>query len=153
MISKPIIKQIKINATAEKVWQVLLEPEMYQKWAKEFSLGSYYINSENLAVGSKVVFTDDSIYGLIGKVTINETNKQIQFTYEGQISNGVEDYTSEDVINGLKGSTETYILSESEGITTLEIDAPMGEAWYDDMILSWDKALTVIKELAESKDY
>jgi uncharacterized protein YndB with AHSA1/START domain len=152
MIWKTIIKQIKINASAEKVWQVLLEPEMYQKWAKEFSPDSYYINSENLALGSKIIFTDKSMsYGLIGKVTINQPNAQIQFTYDGQMTGGIEDYTSEMVIKNLKDSTETYTLSEIGGVTTLDINAPMGEEWYDDMLLTWDKALQTIKKLSEEK--
>jgi hypothetical protein len=152
MIWKPIIKQIKINANAQTVWNVLLDSEMYKKWAKEFAPNSYYINTENLAVGSNIIFTDDSkTYGMIGKVTTNDQAKQIQFTYDGQLSNGKEDYTSEMVTSGLKGSTETYTLNENEGITTLEINAPMGEDWYDDMLVSWDKALMVIKELSEVK--
>jgi hypothetical protein len=152
MIWKPIIKQIKINANAQTVWSVLLDPEMYKKWAKEFAPNSYYINTENLAVGSNIIFTDDSkTYGMIGKVTTNDQAKQIQFTYVGQLFNGEEDYTSEMVTSGLKGSTETYTLIENEGATTLEINAPMGEDWYDDMLVSWDKALSVIKELSEVK--
>ena len=62
----------------------------------------------------------------------------------------MEDFESDDA-KGIKGSLETYKLSEMNGVTHLVIESDMGEDYFEKMSLAWNKALIKIKELAENK--
>lgn len=144
MTWKPINKQITINATLEKVWQVLLSKRTYLLWAVVFQEGSDYIAEDNFAVGSKVVFTDGGNNGMICKVSINEPNQKIQFTFTGELKNGVETN-----VDSFAGVTETYTLTQKNDGILLEVETSMADKWYDSMDQAWDKAIVIIKELSE----
>ena len=45
---------------------------------------------------------------------------------------------------------ESYTLTDEEGITHLHVESDMGEERFDDMNSARDKAMSKIKELAES---
>lgn len=47
------------------------------------------------------------------------------------------------------GFKEQYHLTESDGVTTLDIDTVMADEYHEFMMEAWDKALVRIKELAE----
>ena len=61
-----IRKSIGIGASKEKVWQVLFDEKYLPIWYAEFSLGARAQGTWR--VGSKVLFTDISGGGLVGKV-------------------------------------------------------------------------------------
>jgi hypothetical protein len=144
---KPITKQISIKAPAFKVWEVLFTDSTYRIWSSVFSEGSYF--ETDWKVGSKALFTDKEGYGLLGIITENTPQKTMSIEYNGQIAQGVEDFTSQEVLNGVKGATETYNLSESNGVTTLTVDLSVNENWFDMMDEGWGKAIVKIKELSE----
>lgn len=144
---KPIVKQISINAPASKVWEVLFTDATYRIWTSVFSEGSYFETDWNL--GSKAIFTDQEGYGLIGKIVQNVPQEIMAIEYAGQLVKGIEDFTSEEVMNGIKGTTERYALSESDGVTNLEVALNINENWFDMMSEGWDKAVVKIKELSE----
>jgi hypothetical protein len=98
-------------------------------------------------VGSKAMFTDNSGSGIVGRVVENKPNEVLSLEYEGEVVAGVEEYHSE-IAKGVKGSRETYRLSEKGDITSLSIECDMAEQYFDYMSAAWDKALEKIKELA-----
>lgn len=51
-----------------------------------------------------------------------------------------------------KGTKETYLVSEDNGVTTLKLEQEISESAYDWMSDAWDKAFHLVKELAESKE-
>ena len=147
MSFKPIVKQIDINASASKVWDILFSDSTYRIWAGVFSESSYF--ETDWKVGSKALFTDKEGYGLLGTITQNIPQQTMSIEYNGQLAQGIEDFTSEEVLKGIKGSTETYNLSESDGITTLNVSLTINENWFDMMDEGWSKAVVKIKELSE----
>lgn len=144
MSLKPINKQITINASTNKVWQVLLSKETYLKWATVFQEGSDYTAEKNFEKGSKVIFGDGSGNGMVCVVSINQPNHKIQFTFTGEISDGVEKSMGD-----FDGMTETYTLSEVTGGVLLEVETTMSDEWFESMDKAWDKAMIIIKELSE----
>ena len=148
MATKTIKKSIVINATPEQAWNALLDHENYKIWAGEFSPGSYA--DTDWKEGSKVVFTDGSGYGILGRVIKHEPNHIISFEYDSVLEKGEENSTSESSLT-IKGAHETYILTQNDDKTlTLDIAADMWEEYYDDMVEAWDRALNKIKELSEA---
>jgi uncharacterized protein YndB with AHSA1/START domain len=143
---KTIKKSIEINASREKVWQVLTEDRYTKIWYSEFHEGSQAETDWQL--GSKAVFKDPDGNGIVGTIIKNTPLEIITIEYSGMIMNNVEDYDS-DWAKAMKGVQETYILSEKDGITTLNIECGMMDEMYDMMDGLWDKALAKFKELAE----
>jgi uncharacterized protein YndB with AHSA1/START domain len=141
-----IKKTIEINASKEKVWEVLTEDRYTKIWYAEFHEGSHAIT--DWKVGSKAVFTDGSGNGIIAKITKNDPTEILSMEYSGMLINGKEDYESE-MACGVAGGSETYIMLEKEGVTTLDVEADMNDEMYDMMSGLWEKAFAKLKELAE----
>ena len=148
MKTKKIKKSIDISAPKEKVWDVLLNDKFSRQWYAEFSEGSHA--ETDWKVGSKVVYTDNSKGGLVGKVIANKPNEELTVEFTGVVYNAVENYDSEDA-KAMKGALETYKLSGKSGNTNLAIESDMGEEWFEPMSQAWDKALGKIKSLSEKK--
>lgn len=148
MESQRIKKSIEINAPKEKVWDVLLQDKFTRVWYAEFSEGSHA--ETDWKVGSKVVFTDSSESGLVGKVMVNKPHEIISVEYQGLVMAGKEDYESDDA-KAVKGGRETYQLSEKDGVTRVSIEADMSAEYFESMSVAWDKALLKIKTLSENK--
>jgi hypothetical protein len=144
MTLKPINKQITIKSTPAKIWNVLLSKETYLQWAKVFMEGSTYDADNNFEKGSKVIFGDGTGNGLVAIVSINEPSHKIQFTYTGEISEGVEKSAG-----SFDGASETYTLTQNGEEVLLDVETSMGDEWYDSMDKAWDKAILIIKELSE----
>jgi uncharacterized protein YndB with AHSA1/START domain len=147
MKHKAINDSISIDAPKETVWKVLVTDELTRAWYAEFSEGSHAIT--DWKQGSKAIFTDNSMFGLIGRITDNKTAERLSITYEGILHDGVEDYESEKAAE-MKGAVETYTLSEENGKTTMSVHLMLPEEFYDMMSEAWTRALGKIKQLAES---
>ncbi len=148
MEKQTIKKSIEINAPKEKVWEVLLNDKFNRIWYAEFSEGSHA--ETDWKVGSKAVFTDNTEFGLVGKVIVNKAYEVISIEYQGVVIAGKEDYES-DIASSVKGGRETYMLSEKENVTHLSIECDMSEELFESMSLLWDRALQKVKELSETK--
>jgi uncharacterized protein YndB with AHSA1/START domain len=146
MEKKTIRKSVEVNAPGADVWAVLLNDNFTRIWYGEFSEGAYA--ETDWQQGSKVVFKDESGSGMVGKVVVNQPEEILSVEYQGLLMAGQEDYESADA-QAVKGGRETYRLSDNGGRTLLAIEADMGEAFFDDMSVAWDRALQKIKELAE----
>lgn len=147
MEMQTIKREIDINASKEKVWNVLLDDTFTRAWYKEFSEGTHV--ETDWEVGSKAVFTDNTGDGLISSVIANKPAELLSMQFEGMVKNGVEDYESAGA-KALKGGFETYRLSERNGVTHLAITSDTGADYFEFMAAAWDKALQKIKELSES---
>lgn len=143
-----INKSIDIGASKEKVWNVLTRDEMTRSWYKAFNDGAYA--ETDWKQGSKVIFKDGTENGMIGKIVASEPGKIISTEFEGMLVNGVEDYDSQDAKN-IKGFKETYHISGDGNQSTLLIEQETSDEYGDMMQTMWDKALLLIKQLAESQ--
>jgi len=143
-----IKKSVEINASNDKVWNVLILDEHNKKWYSAFSEGTHA--ETDWKVGSRVVFSDKSGDGMIGKIIENEPGKSLVIEYDGVIMQGIEDYDSE-VAQKVKGGKESYTLTNANGKTNLAISSDMDPEYYEMMSEQWDVALEKIKKLAEQQ--
>ena len=146
MENRTIRKTITIKAPKELVWEAMLQDKYYQEWTAEFSEGSQVETDWEL--GSKAIFTDNTGNGIIARIVEKQPYKSIAVEFEGMVRQGKEDYESEEA-RQVKGSQESYLLTEENGSTRLDISSEMGEEYYEQMSQAWDRALQKLKHLAE----
>lgn len=147
MSNNMIEKSIRIAAPAAKVWDALILDEYTRIWYAAFSEGSHAVTDWKL--GSKAIFTDNSNCGIVGRITANEPCRLLSIVYEGVMTDGQEDYSSEGA-QQVKGGKEIYTLSEEGNTTTLSVQQDISESYLDFMNAAWDNALNKIKEIAEN---
>ena len=144
---KKIEKSIELNASPEKVWKVLTEDHYVRQWYVPFMEGSYA--ETDWKQGSKVVFKDGAGSGMIGHIIENVPNKSLVVEFDGMMINNKEDYESKEAREA-KGQKEAYRLTSNGNTTRLDVETGMTEEMYDMISVAWDKALQLIKRLAES---
>ncbi|GAB3513447.1 SRPBCC family protein [Emticicia fontis] len=144
---KTIRKSIEINASDEKVWDVLTQDTYTREWLAIFSPGSYALTDWQL--GSKVVFADHTGSGIIGRIIVYNPYELLSIEYYGVLNDNKEDFDSPEA-DIFKGAREIYQLSSNEGKTVLDIESDISEGAFDTMSESWDEALIKIKSLAEA---
>lgn len=148
MATRPIDKEIDVDAPRERVWDVLTGEATYRQWTAEFAEGSYA--ETDWQEGSSVRFLGPDGTGLVGRVVTNRRPELLDVEYTGVVGGGDDDTTSE-LARLWSGTHETYRLAEAGGGTHLAISAPVEDAYYDDMVAAWDRALARVKELAEGR--
>jgi len=150
-ITSPQIKLIRnsvsINAPKEKVWELLTTTEYTEDWYTEFCPGGVN-NKVDWKQGGRAVFTDNTGFGMIGKIKTWKPNEALVFEFDGQIKDGKEDFDSPEA-KSLKGAQERYKLTEQNGQTRLDIEADMNAEYFDMMSDAWERALQKVKVLAE----
>lgn len=142
-----IRKSIGIAAPKEKIWQVLFDERYLPIWYAEFSLGARAEGTWR--VGSKMLFTDISGGGLVGKVVVNRPCTKLSVEYLGLVVTGEEDYESDEA-RAVRGGHELYKLEEKGGTALLSVETDMPQESYDSMALAWERALQKIRYLAEA---
>ncbi len=139
-----------IAAPARTVWHRMLDDVPYRTWTSEFQPGSHYVGSWER--GSDIRFLgpgqDGDEGGLFGRIAESVPYERVSIEYLGFVSGGQDDTTS-DLAREFAGARETYIFEESDGTTTLTVQADMLDDWAADMDAAWPKALAALKALAE----
>lgn len=131
----------KINATKEKVWQVLWNDETYRKWTSVFDESSHAIS--DWKEGSKIQFLSDDGSGMYSIIEKKIENEQMIFKHLGELNKGVEE------LKDWKGACERYFLKETNGITELATELDCVEEFKDYFLNVFPKALVLIKQLSE----
>lgn len=145
---KTIRKSIEIDAPRETVWNVMLDDDSYRSWTEPFCPGSYA--DTDWKEGSKVIFSDGAGSGMVGRIVVSRFPEKVSVEYTGVLMNDEEDADS-DFARALRGTHETYILTENGNGTLLSIESDMTADYFDSMSEAWDKALLRIRELAEEE--
>ena len=138
-----------INASKEKVWEILWGKETYPQWTSAFSEGSN-AETDNWKKDSKVLFGDGKGSGMIAIVEDNRPFEFMSFRHIGMLNDGVED-TDSDKVKEWAGAHEDYTLQEQDGKTTLVVEMDINKQWLEYFEKTWPKALENIKRLAESR--
>ena len=137
-----IKRSIEINASALKVWQVLVNTDYIKQWASAFSEGTYV--ETDWKKGSEVLWkTKEGEVGAKGVVEINDAASLLKVVF-------YED-TNSDRSATPGPYSEVYSLSGSENKTILSVEA--GPLSFKDNAVHaplWDKAIAKIKTLSES---
>lgn len=146
---KTISKTVVINATPEKIWEVLFSDRYNRIWYAEFNEGTYA--KTDWKEGSPVWFLAPDGSGLAGRIVKNDPYKELTLVYTGEVKDGKEDITSESA-DAIKGGRESYYIRQTgEGVSELRCESDMDANFYEMMSAAFDRALVKIRNLAESK--
>ena len=140
--------KIKINATREKVWNILIGKDSYPIWTAVFAAGSAV--ETDWKKGSKALFGDGKGSGMVSEIADNIPNEFLSIRHLGNIKNGVEDFDSEEA-KKWAGSMENYTLRTVDGKTEWTVEVDVIEEFEDYFLKTWPGALEKVKEMAEKK--
>lgn len=144
---RKIEKTIVVQAPAGRVWHALTDAANIKTWYSSFGEGLYAIT--DWQEGSKVLVTNDREMGMVGTIVRAVKDRELDLVFSGEYRNGEEIYDSE-MAASVRGGHETYVLDEQQGITTLYVRVDMSGEYADMISKAWDKALAVIKKIAEA---
>lgn len=147
---KTLLFTKEIDATAQKVWDVLWNPETYSKWTNAFNPDDPVGGSmqTDWQVGGKTLFLDSSGSGMVSTIKSIDEPYELVFEHLGELTDGREDTTSEEV-KSWAGSLEEYYLTEQNGITTLRASVQIPDEGEESMDSGFTQGLEEVKRLAE----
>jgi len=139
--------EIIIDASLQKVWNILWNPDTYTEWTKFFGSGSQM--KSDWKVGGKTYFVNAEGAGMVSTIDSLDEPNQIIFKHLGMVDNeGNEDTQSKEVMEW-SGCFEKYILIDLEGKTKLHVEVQVDKEWEDHMDKGFKQGLEVVKNLAE----
>lgn len=130
-----------IQASAARVWQVLWNDSTYRQWTNAFHAGSYAVS--DWKEGSAIEFLIPEGSGMYSRILRLVPNREMTFEHLGEVIKGERKEVK------WAGATERYLLSETNGVTTLKVETDVIADYQDYMNTTFPKALQAIKELAE----
>ncbi len=135
---------IDIQASKEKVWQTLWQDATFREWASIIDPGTYLVGE--LKEGNELQFlSSENGYGVTSLVEKLEPNSYLLLRHSAD----TQDTGERERANEWTGGTESYTLTEADGITTLTtvfgVPSKMEEYFKD----AYPKALQCVKELSE----
>ncbi|PQA93961.1 ATPase [Chryseobacterium shigense] len=141
--------EIVINASLQRVWDVLWNPETYTEWTQFFGPGS--VMKSDWKVGGKTYFLNAEGEGMVSTIDSIDEPSQIIFKHLGMVDkDGHEDIHSKEVIDW-SGSFEKYILIDLNGKTKLHTEVQVEKEWREHLNTGFTKGLEVVKTLAETQ--
>ena len=141
--------EIVINASKDKVWDVLWGSSTYNQWTKFFSPASTM--KTDWEVGGKTYFTNAEGAGMVSTIEKLDKPDQVIFKHLGMVDkDGNEDTQSKEVMEW-SGCYEKYLLIDLNGKTKLHAEVQVDSQWRDHMNEGFTKGLEVVKNLAESE--
>ncbi len=150
---KRIQFKISINATAKKVYDVMLgisNKSTYEQWTSMFNPTSTY--EGNWEKGSKMFFigTDENGEkgGIFSEVIDHIPNRFVSIRHYGLLIGNVEITEGPEVEKWANG-IENYTFEENNGTTTVTVDLDTPEDYLDYMNQTYPKALEKLKEICE----
>ncbi|WP_165068468.1 SRPBCC family protein [Marisediminicola senii] len=137
---------VDVDASAQHVWNTMLNLDTYREWTGAFHEGSTYEGCWN--EGDEIRFVgpndDGTQSGLFGTIVESRPHEFVSVRYLGDIEKDVENRDGSAV-----GMHESYSFTEAGGVTTLVVDLEVPDEWADDMRGMWPDAVAAIKRLAE----
>lgn len=143
---KKLEYNMEIDATPEKVWNIIIGKDTYPKWTAEFCEGSAV--ETDWKKGSKALFLDGKGSGMVAEIAENIPHEFLSIRHLGEIINGVEDTTS-DKVKEWAGAHENYTLKSVNGKTHWKVEIDVAPDFITYMNDTWPKAMEKVKELAE----
>ena len=139
--------EIEIDASPEKIWNVLWDKELYKKWTECFYPGSHYTGKiEN---GGRIHFLSPSGNGMYSNIVYLMENTHIVFQHIGDVKDNKEMPLDESTMLWT-GCFEMYKLTELEkGKTTLLAEVDCMAEHLEFMKEKFPLGLEKIKELSE----
>ncbi len=138
---------IEIHTLKEKVWDTLWRDETFREWADIIDPGTYMVGE--LQQGNEVQFISaENGYGVTSLVEKLTPNEFLLLRHQAD----TQDSGKRERENEWTGGTESYSLTEKDGLTTLSVafDVPLEMEEY--FQINYPKALEQVRELAERTD-
>lgn len=136
-----------INASREKLWNILWNKKSYEEWTSVFAEGSTVVT--DWQEGSKVLFVNDKEEGMVAKITKRIDHEYMGLQHLGMVMGGKEIMEGPEV-DGWKGAEENYTLTETSGGTSLKVDIDITDDMLGYFDETWPKALEKLKSMAEA---
>ena len=147
-MKKTLTFSVEIRAPRSVVWHKMLDAEGYSTWTAAFCEGSYYVGSWE--TGSKIQFLAPSGDGMTAVVAESRPFEYVSIRHLGEISQGVEDTTSEKV-RAWAPAYENYEFTEAGSATTVTVRLDTVPEYEQYMLETYPKALQRLKELCEAE--
>lgn len=142
-----VTARIDVRAPARVVWDTMLAKDAYEQWTGAFHDGSTYEGSWDQ--GAEIRFVgpgdDGQTSGLVGTVIQSRTAELVSIRYDGEIQHGIVSHDSPIV-----GMRESYAFTETDGVTTLEVELEVPDDWAPGMREMWGHAVIAVQRLAEA---
>ena len=147
-------KDIIIHATREKVWEAIVDEKHYQEWTTHFFEGSYYRGSWN--EGSDIRFLtrdpEGKESGMFSTIVLSEYPTHILIKHLGMVTDNHVDTTSE-IAREWTPSYEEYFIEKVEpNLSRFRVVAELPERYQQEILDSWDLALSALKSIAERNE-
>jgi uncharacterized protein YndB with AHSA1/START domain len=139
---------IDIEASKEKVWQILWDDETYRQWTSAFCEGSYMVG--DLKDGARIHFLAPDGQGMYSDVEKVVENEFVSFKHIGEMKDKAE-LPLDDETKKWSGNYENYILTENNGTTTLSVEIDAVEQYVDFFNEKMPIAMENVKNLSETK--
>lgn len=136
-----LIFKTQINATPEKVWQVLFTQDFYKKWSSAMNEGTYF--EGNWQEGTVIKFLDPKNNGMYNLIEKNIPNKILKMKHLGWILQG------ELSPQNWEESTITYNVENAEDGTLLTAEVNALDEFVDFFNSRYPKNFELIKQLSE----
>ncbi len=138
--------KIEINATREKVWQMLWDDKTYALWTKPFAEGCRAVS--DWKEGSKIHFLGNTDNGIFGEILVSKYPGKITFKHIGNIKDGIEQPLDE-ATTAWSGAIEDYELTTVGDATILNVTFDTVEGYLDFFKDAFPKSHQLLKELCE----
>ncbi len=141
--------EIRIKASRDTVWRTMLEPETYRKWANAFSPESQYRGEWRQ--GTYMEFIDPNRGGTKALLESVVPSSEIHARHVAVLDKDGNEDSESDTAKQWIGSTESYSLVETSGVTILTVVTKTDPSFEPMFAECWPKALEQLKALCESR--
>ncbi len=136
---------IKIDASAERIWNALWDDKNYRDWTSAFHPGSY-AKTDGWKEGTTVHFLTPEGLGMYSRIASNVPMQRMEFEHLGEVKDGKEQPPTGE---SWAGAREIYTLEKNGDGLHLKVAVDVEESYDEKMQEMFSKALERVKKIAE----
>lgn len=138
-----------IQASALRVWELMLAPQSYRRWTAAFMEGSTYEGSWE--EGSRIRFLAPNGEGMVAEIAENRAGDFVSIRHLGELrADGTEDLDS-DAVQAWAPAYENYRFVERDGGCEVQVELEVMPPHEQFMRETWPKALDALKSVCEGR--
>lgn len=145
---KKINFTIDIHAPKQKVYDTLIDPELYKVWVHVAWPNSFY--DGKWEAGEQLRFISPGNGGTAATVAEIRKGDYILLVHEAVLNPDLTQDITSDAAKGWVGTTESYRFTESNGITHLVVEMLCNPEWVSMFEEGFPTALNKLKEICEA---